>query len=216
MGTRKMMTKPKTVIFDLGGVIVPLDFAAGYKRLEAVCPYAAAEIPERIRSANIVVDFESGRIAPPEFYRKLSDALQLQVSFDEFRDLWCGIFPPHSLIPEAWIARIRQQVDRVLLLSNTNAIHFEVIRERYPHLGHFDEYVLSYEVGSMKPHGSIYEAAIARAGCRPDECFFTDDVLPYVEGARKAGIDAEQFLGAEKLRADLEARGIQVDVTRPI
>jgi putative hydrolase of the HAD superfamily len=200
----------KTVIFDLGGVIVPLDFAAGYKRLESVCPFEASEIPHRIRSTDIVVQFESGKIAPDEFYRRLSEILKMDVSFDDFKDLWCGIFPPHSLIPAVWIEQIRRE-RRVLLLSNTNQIHFDLICQRYSHLAHFDSYVLSYQVGAMKPHASIYEEAIARAGCLPDECFFTDDILPYVEGARSLGIDAVQFQGSDKLRRDLAERGIMVD-----
>ena len=197
------------MIFDLGGVIVPLDFQAGYRRLETVCPFAASEIPARIRTTDLVTRFESGKIAPEEFHHQLAELLQFRSTFAEFKNLWCAIFPPHSLIPAEWIESIRRR-KRVLLLSNTNAIHFELIRQRYEHLAHFDEYVLSYEVGAMKPHQDIYAAALARAGCPPEECFFTDDVLPYVEGARRAGIDAEQFLGQEKLRADLALRGIEV------
>ena len=62
----------------------------------------------------------------------------------------------------------------------------------------------------MKPSPAIYAAAIEAARARPEECFFTDDILAYVEGARAAGIDAEQFLGYEKLLTDLRARGIAV------
>ncbi len=199
----------KTVIFDLGGVIVPLDFAAGYRKLESVCPFSAAEIPDRIRSTDLVPQYECGKVSSQDFYAKFRELLRLEVSYDEFRELWCGIFPRHALIPAEWIESIRRE-RRVLLLSNTNEIHFELIKERYPHLAHFDHYVLSYEVGAMKPHPPIYEEAIARSGVAPEECFFTDDVLPYVEGARKAGIDAVQFQGAEKLRLDLAARGISV------
>ena len=197
------------MIFDLGGVIVPLDFAAGYQRLASVCPFPAAEIPDRIRATDVVTDFECGRIGSAEFYRRLSEVLRLEVDLAGFQDLWCGIFPPHSLIPSEWIEAIRRQ-KRVLLLSNTNEIHFELLKERYPHLEHFDHYVLSYQVGAMKPNASIYEAAVAQAECEAEECFFTDDVLPYVEGARRAGIDAEQFLGADQLKLHLAARGITV------
>lgn len=200
----------QTVIFDLGGVIVPLDFGAGYQRLEQVCPFRADEIPDRIRASGLVQRFETGRIEPETFYRELSGLLRIEVDYAEFRQLWCAIFPPHALFPAEWIETVRRQ-KRVVLLSNTNAIHFEIIRERYPHLAHFDDFVLSYEAGVMKPEAEIYRRAIEAAGCAPGECFFTDDVMPYVSGAREAGIDAEQFLGAEKLRADLAARGISVE-----
>src|SRR6185437_8830122 len=98
-----------------------------------------------------------------------------------------SIFLPHTLIPEAMLEGLARN-RRLVLLSNTNAIHFEMIRENYPLLRHFHAYVLSYEVGAMKPLPLIYQRAIAAAGCLPEECFFTDDIPDYVEAARAQGI----------------------------
>ena len=198
----------QTVIFDLGGVIVPLDFAAGYKQLEGRCPYTAEEIPERIRSTDAVVRFESGKVSPEHFYRELAAVLQLDASYDEFKALWCAIFPEQALFPHEWIEQIRRE-KRVLLLSNTNAIHFAMIRQTYPLLRHFDDYVLSHEVGALKPSPLMYEAAIARARCEPGECFFIDDIPAYVAGAQAAGIDAVQFQSEAQLKTELASRGIR-------
>jgi len=74
---------------------------------------------------------------------------------------------------------------------------------------HFHELVLSHEVKAMKPSPLIYREAVARAGCKAEECFFTDDIVAYVEGALKEGIDAEQFLSLEKLEKDLRARQVE-------
>jgi putative hydrolase of the HAD superfamily len=76
---------------------------------------------------------------------------------------------------------------------------------------HFDDTILSHEVGAMKPEPKIYEAAIEAARCRPEECFFTDDMPAFVEGARQHGIDAVQFTGLPQLENELRARGIQWD-----
>jgi HAD superfamily hydrolase (TIGR01509 family) len=84
-----------------------------------------------------------------------------------------------------------------------------MVRERYPMLRHFDEFVLSYEVRAMKPSPEIYREAIARASCRPEECFFTDDIPQYVEAARREGIDAVRFESREQLEREMAARGIQ-------
>ncbi len=97
---------------------------------------------------------------------------------------------------------------RLVLLSNTNAIHFEMIRENYSFLRHFHSLVLSYEVGAMKPLPRIYRRAIEEAGCRPEECFFTDDISAYVEGARAQGIDAVRFESAAQIEAELRQRGV--------
>jgi putative hydrolase of the HAD superfamily len=60
----------------------------------------------------------------------------------------------------------------------------------------------------MKPADPMYEAAIRSAGCRPEECFFTDDMPAFVEGARRHGIDAVQFTGLEQLEKELRLRGV--------
>jgi putative hydrolase of the HAD superfamily len=197
----------KTVIFDLGGVIVPLDFPAGYRAIAACCNVAAEDVPKRIGDTGLVPKLECGQVEAPEFIERISAALGLSVSETEFRQLWSSIFPPHTLIPESLLAGLKQNY-RLLLLSNTNSLHFEMIRENYPLLGHFDHYVLSYQVGAMKPAPRIYEAALEHARCRPEECFFTDDIPAYVEGARRAGIDAVQFQGFENLSGELTRRSI--------
>ena len=118
-----------------------------------------------------------------------------------FNSIFSEILVPESLL-EALAARYR-----LLLLSNTNAIHFEMLRREYPMLRHFHHLVLSYEVQAMKPQREIYEAAVRLAGCRPEECFYTDDIAAYVEGARQLGIDAVQFESRGADRAGIAGEG---------
>ena len=68
--------------------------------------------------------------------------------------------------------------------------------------------MLSYEVGALKPDDKIYREAIQRAGCRPEECFFTDDIAINVDAARNNGMDAVQFVSAAQLEGELKARGV--------
>jgi putative hydrolase of the HAD superfamily len=98
---------------------------------------------------------------------------------------------------------------RLLLLSNTDAIHYGWVMEKYPIMRHFDHCVLSFELGLRKPEPAIYEEAIRQAECSPSETFFTDDLAENVAGARLAGIDAVQFQSLEQLHADLTSRGIE-------
>jgi FMN phosphatase YigB (HAD superfamily) len=198
----------RALIFDLGKVIVPFDFNRGYRAMEGLCGLPAADIPKRIGTTDLVIRFETGLVEPKDFVAELSALLGLRVDYDQFCNIWSSIFLPDTLIPEAMLESLGRKY-RLLLLSNTNAIHFTMIREQYPFVRHFDELVLSHEVKAMKPSPKIYREAIARAGCPAEECFFTDDVAAYVEAARKEGIDAEQFVSLEKLQKDLKARGIQ-------
>ena len=139
----------KAVIFDLGKVLIHFDFKRGYQALEGLCPYPAAEIPQRIGSSDLVERFETGLVEPRDFVAQLSRILDLNVDYDGFCAIWNSIFTD-PLIPEAMLEGLAARY-RLLLLSNTNAIHFEAIRRNYPLLRHFHALILSYEVKAMKP-----------------------------------------------------------------
>jgi putative hydrolase of the HAD superfamily len=196
----------RAVIFDLGRVLVHFDYKRGYRALEGLCPHEAAAIPKLLAGTGLVERFETGLVEPRDFVAEMSRALDLRVDYEKFCEIWSCIFTD-TLVPESMLEGLKARY-RLLLLSNTNAIHFEMIRRTYPMLRHFDDLILSYEVKAMKPQPAIYRAAIERAGCEPGECFYTDDVPEYVAGARAMGIDAVQFQGAERLAEEMKARGI--------
>ncbi len=197
----------RAVIFDLGNVLVPFDTKRGYEALATVNGLPPEEIKRRIAATGAVQAFEMGKIEPEEFVRKISEALELEVSYERFCELWSSIFLPEPLLSERLIADLKGWY-KLLVLSNTNAIHFAMIRSRYPIVQLFDDYVLSYEVGAMKPSPEMYRAAIERSGCAPEEIFFTDDLEVNVEAARRHGMVAVRFESAEQLEGELRRRGL--------
>lgn len=197
----------KAVIFDLGKVLVGFDFQRAYQALQPHCPYPVAEIPQRLAKTDLVERFESGRVEPREFVRQFSETLDLRLDYDRFRELWGSIFLPGTLVPESLIEALHRRY-RMVLLSNTNAIHFEMLRRERSILAHFDEFVLSHEAGLLKPDPRIYQEAVRRAGCRPEECFYTDDIAAYVEAGRRAGLQAVQFHSAPRLEEALLAHNV--------
>lgn len=197
----------RAIFFDLGQVIVPFDLGRGYAALAPYCPHPPEEVRARI-AADLVRAFEEGRIPPEQFVGEISRRLELKVSYGQFCELWSSIFLPEPLVAESLLEGLARGY-RLLLLSNTNAIHYRMIRERYSLLRHFHDRVLSYEVGALKPNERIYREALRRAGCRPEECFYTDDIAEYVEAGRRHGMDAVQFRSAAQLEEELRARGVR-------
>lgn len=198
----------RTIIFDLGKVLIPFDFNLGYQKIAPLAGCEPADVPSRLREHDLVQRFESGQIEPRAFVEEISRILNLKISFEDFSEIWSCIFLPETLIPESLIEALHKRY-RLVLLSNTNGIHFPMVRDRYAILRHFDEYILSHEVGAMKPSPKIYEAAVKAAQCRPEECFFTDDIAAYVDGARQYGIDAVQFQSADQIERELKLRGVE-------
>ncbi len=198
----------QAVILDLGNVIVPVDFSPCFAELTALCGQPREEISRRIAGSGLAPRFELGELSPKEFYREVCRVLDLEINFSEFCRIWNSIFPRETLLPESLLEGLHHRYP-LLLLSNTNPLHFSLIRETYPILRFFGSYVLSFRVGAAKPSPHIYREAIARAGCPPEQCFFADDVISYVEAAKREGMDAVQFQSVEQLKEDFRARGIQ-------
>ena len=199
----------KTVLFDLGNVIIPLDFTRCHAAMvEAGCPMQAAEVQERIAGSGLVGRFEEGKIGAKDFVRETARILDIQMSYEQFCELWSMIFLPEALVPESMLRGLRERY-RMLLLSNTNEIHFTLAKDRYPHLRHFDGFVLSYEVGVMKPKPAIYREATRRAVCEAGECLFIDDREENVEAARREGMDAVLFTSLAQLEDDMRTRRME-------
>jgi putative hydrolase of the HAD superfamily len=192
----------KTVLFDLGNVIIPIDFRRCHEALALVCPHPPESVPKLIGGTGLPTRFEQGEISAEEFVAETCSLLDMKITFEEFWDVWNRIYLPEPLIPEELLLGLRRK-QRLLLLSNTNCIHFDVAQRRYPLLRHFDDYVLSYKVGAMKPSSKIYQEAIARAECRAEECLFIDDLEVNVEAARKEGMQAIRFLSWGQLEKEL-------------
>jgi putative hydrolase of the HAD superfamily len=198
----------RAIVFDLGKVLIPFEWQRGYDAFATASPYPAEEVRARIKETGLFEGFELGKVEPREVAERVSKVLGLSVSFDEFQKLWSSIFLPETIVPDDMLERLRRN-HRLLVLSNTDAIHFRWVKGRYPFLRHFDDFVLSFELGLRKPEPEIYQAAISRAGCEARDIFFTDDRQDNVEGAIQAGIDAVQFLGVEQLERELKSRGVK-------
>jgi putative hydrolase of the HAD superfamily len=197
-----------TLIFDLGQVILPFDWKRGYRALAEYSPYAPEEVRRRIKETGLFDTVERGLVEPGELARRLSAVLELNVPFEKFRELWSSIFLPEPNLPDEMLAGLHAN-HRLLLLSNTDAIHYGWIVEKYPIMRHFDHCVLSFELGLRKPEPGIYQEAIRQSQCAPAAIFFTDDIAENIAAARLAGIDAVQFQSLEQLEGELMSRGIR-------
>ena len=174
--------------------------------MEALCPYETAEIRKRLAPTGWVLQLETGQIEPRDFVDRFCRLIDLRADYDKFCEIWSCIFTG-TLVPESMLEGLARRY-RLVLVSNTNAIHFEMIQRSYPLLRHFHDLVLSHEVGAAKPDPRIYEVALEKAGCRPGECFYTDDIAEFVEAAKALGIDAVQFESAAQIEREMRERGI--------
>lgn len=197
----------KAIIFDLGGVILKTkDKNLGTtiaKKLgvpyEKVLPLYHSEMNDRI---------DLGEVTQEEFNTYVVDALN--ISRDK-RHLIDQVMECETFIDELFLDKVGQLRNdyKIGLLSNYSNDLRDKIEKKWEIGGAFDEIVISYEVGLLKPDAAIYQLMLDRLGVQPEEAVFVDDQLPNIEGARKVGLNTilhesrEQVFDA--LREILEA-----------
>ncbi|MFF0267358.1 HAD family hydrolase [Kribbella sp. NPDC004536] len=93
-------------------------------------------------------------------------------------------------------------------LTNFSADKWEVAKDAFGVLRHFDGEIVSGAEQIAKPDEKIYRILIERFDLDPARTFYTDDMAYNVDGARAVGLDAELFTGATTLRTQLAARGL--------
>jgi FMN phosphatase YigB (HAD superfamily) len=187
-----MSSPPRALVFDLGNVLVFHDNALLFLRLAERAQLSAEEAERRL-TGPLWEQANRGQVDGAGIRRGVCALLGMDIPEQEFFELWsCHFQLNHSLFPH--LEALAPQVP-LLLLSNTNVLHFEWLRQRLPVLGRFSHLLLSYELGWVKPERAIYEEALKRAGTHPQETLFFDDIPQFVEASRQVGIRGHVFTG---------------------
>ena len=197
----------RTILFDMGNVLVYFSHERMYSQIGEVCGLSGPRMNEVVLEQGLLRDFESGRISNWDMHRRLEQLASRQIRLDDLARASCDIFelnePMAPLLDE-----LKAGGCRLVLFSNTSAAHFDWVSRKFDILNRFDDFVLSYQVGALKPEPEMFEAALSKIDCRPDECFYTDDMPENIAAGRTHGLQAEVFEGAAGLRASLTGHGI--------
>src|SRR5690348_211421 len=83
----------KTVLFDLGNVILPFDVTRLARRLLAHSPLTVQEIIESLWNDDLADRFETGRMKPSDYFEYVSKICRFTgLSFDDFLPIFNEIF----------------------------------------------------------------------------------------------------------------------------
>jgi putative hydrolase of the HAD superfamily len=195
------------VISDLGKVLIFFDNNIFFKKIAKNCPFTHEEIRELTFSHFYLVEsFDRGEMSPEEFYRQVTHKLKARIDYDRFYSIYNDVF---SLNPPVLQLMIRLKKNyKIVMLSNTDVMRFDFIKKKFPEIMIFDEYVLSYQVGFIKPHPQIYKEALKQAGVEAKECVFIDDREENIEEAARLGISGILMEPQTDLEAVLQEMGL--------
>ena len=186
------MKNSKAIIFDLGGVILNIDYQLTITTFNEL-GVENADLFYSKKVQNPIFDkIETGEISANSFLEELQKQTA-NASIKEVENAWNAMLLD---LPENRLDCIKKLKNnyKIFLLSNTNEIHIKAFRkkigekqwEAFSSL--FDKMYLSHQIGFRKPGKEAFQIILEENKLKPNEVFFIDDSPQHIEAAKKLGI----------------------------
>ena len=184
------------IIFDLGGVLLNIDYQL------SKCSFEKLGIQDfdlhfsQLAQSHLFDNFEKGTISAQDFRVALKKEGGLDCNDSEIDQAWNAMlldFPIHRI---DFLKSLSSKLP-LFLFSNTNEIHIHEFTRRMKHeqllsrfSNSFEKIYYSFQLGQRKPepHGFIH--ILEENGLKASNTLFIDDSEQHVEGARKVGIQS--------------------------
>lgn len=191
-----MNEQTEAIIFDLGGVLINLDYGRTSAAFRALGMADFDETYSQLQQTELFDRFETGDVSSFHFINRILDRLPNGSNGNKVVHAWNAMildFPKERL---EWLETMAKRY-RIFLLSNTNTLHVDAVRRSLEKtVGHqrledyFEQVYLSCDMGLRKPDPAIFLRLCAEQGLNPATTLFIDDTPQHVEGAKDAGLQA--------------------------
>lgn len=203
------MPKPeiKALIFDMGHVFVDFEW-------EEVCMGFCREFNMSLDDFKPLlkqigsIGYETGKADTIRLLDEVERVTKIKLAEERFHALWNHTFRENDSMTE--ILTVLKSKYPLFLLSNTNESHWNFLESTYRVSRHFQELVLSFEVGYAKPQEEIYRHTVEKTGLNPENCVFIDDLPVNIEAADKVGLQTIQFESSKDMVRKLQEMGVSL------
>lgn len=169
------MIPPKTVVFDLGKVLLDFDYTIAARKLIQAGKVTLPQLTKLFTApADILLRYETGLVTTREFYEHVCSLTGYRGDMDQFAACFGDVFDPIQPMIDAH-AEIRRKGIPTYIFSNTNELAMRHIMQTYPFMANFDGLILSYEHKAMKPDHALYEVVERVSGFKGGDILYIDD-----------------------------------------
>ena len=184
----------KHIIFDLGGVILNIDYRRPQEEFKKLGIADVEALYSKSSQTELFDLLETGQIGEDEFVERIQDLAGIKLRHSDVIHAWNSILLDYPLRRLQILQQLQLHYN-LFLLSNTNEIHeraFNTLLQEtcgYPSLAvFFDKVYLSHRVGLRKPNPAIFQMVLDQNGLTPSETLFIDDSPQHIESAAAMGI----------------------------
>jgi glucose-1-phosphatase len=196
------------LLFDLGRVVLDIDFSQAIAIWAAHAGRAPAEIVARFVRDEAYQQHEMGQISDADYFATLRAALGIAISDDQFLEGWNAIFVGEMPGIAELLSRAASHLP-LYVFSNTNRPHVAHFSRSYADLlGHFRKLYLSSTIGLRKPDKAAFDHVVNAIGVPASRILFFDDLAENIEGARACGLQAIHVKSSADVAGALTALGI--------
>ncbi|MGB4845170.1 MAG: HAD family phosphatase [Ferruginibacter sp.] len=199
------MTVTKNIIFDLGGVLLDIDFQKSIEAFKRLGIENFEEMFSQFKADELFENLETGRITENEFYSAIKKRTSGNINNIEITNAWNALILDFRMESLDFLERLSKRY-KLFLLSNTNSIHLKCFKKLFtqqmgkPSLdAYFTKAWYSNEVGLRKPGTEIFEFVLQSENLDAGETLFIDDTLTNIETAQKMGFKTHHLLPTEKI-----------------
>jgi glucose-1-phosphatase len=200
-----MNTNIKVILFDMGRVLVKIDFDAFPNALGLFTKEQRE--PYRIAAMKLEYLYECGKISTEEFLDSLYVVFDSKFSKKQLLDAYNMIIVEENSEILPLVKNVKSKF-RVAVLSNTSDEHWKKSLVIAPLLQLFPEKFTSFQIGEMKPKPIVYEKVISSLGVPANEILFIDDVQENIDGAIACGMRGIHFTTVTDLKKALSTMGL--------
>ena len=118
------MTKIKNIIFDLGGVILNLDYSKTVEEFNKIGFFNFEKVYNQKKQSKIFDDFEKGEISNDKFISLIQQSEKLKIDENDFINAWNAMLLEIPKERIEFIKKLKKDYN-IFLLSNTNEIHIK-------------------------------------------------------------------------------------------
>lgn len=179
----------KNIIFDLGGVILNIDYQKTIFEFEKLGVLNFADIFSQSNQNNASDKFEIGEISEQEFYESIKEKSGVEFSFMQFQFAWNSMLLDLPVERIELLKKIKNKY-RLFLFSNTNETHFNKfnnsVKSDFDKI--FEKKYYSHQFGHRKPNNSSFEIILNENNLSKSETLFIDDSIQHIEAANNVGL----------------------------
>ena len=199
------MTQTKNIIFDLGGVLLNIDFQKSTDAFKSLGIEDFEDMFSQFKADELFEKLETGNLTETDFYSAIKKRTKLAITDIEIDNAWNALILNFRTESLEFLEKLSQNY-KLYLLSNTNGIHLKFFKNLFtketgkPLLdAYFIKAWYSSEIGLRKPGTKIFEFVLQQENLKAAETLFIDDTLSNIETAQKMGFKTHHLLPTERI-----------------